>query len=662
MATRAKLPIVPSVAPQNSYPFEFFDLLGIDTYTPDEVASPNRCVYGRNFRLYAPNNALRRTAIAKRTGHAFYSVPVGETADQQLTSTTGAADQSVGLTTWQAQPYTAGANGSLTKIDIRLKNSSGTGPVIVAIYSDSSGPGTLLATSSVVSASITSSYAYISARFIEAPTQVSGTKYWVVAYVQSNGSSVYSWSSNTAATTAKVSTDAGNNWSSTSYALNIKTYVSTSGGVKGQHRFYRSTSSPVEMFAHGTNVYTVNDNTGAVTSIKSGLSSSATIYDWASVNDKTYFANGQDVPQVYNGSTVAAVGGSPPVADNVCVHTNSLWFLQPETNLLTFSEPGNYEIFDVGGFLYVPATKTADPVIKIVSVAGVLYCFTRNTKYLVFGTTAIGSGTMAATANLIIKESPGSKGAVSATAVTRDEESVYFVSDDFHVYSFNGAVDTKLSSERVAAFLRNVATTSTIKIYTDDKKLYVSYTAAGQSANTGRLVWDLVYQEWLSDEETYVGYGITWNSQTDTGQWVLSSSLVGALYYGDTGYNDLGKPIQLDWWSIYMSFGVPAAKHRIKRYYTFLQAETTPCLVDCQIDVDEANSPTSNFVSTEGAGAVWGAFTWGAADWGETNFIRTRIHVAGRSYKTQFRFVQNGVDTPVNLLGFSTYVQPLRPV
>lgn len=655
---------VQNFSPQRLYPFQFFNLLGLDTYNPDELADPRRCVYGRNFRLFAPDaTSTKRVAITKRKGHAFYSVPVGETVDQQITSTTGAADQSVGLITWIGQKFTAGASGSLTKVDVRIKNSaSGTGPLIVAIYSDNSGsPGTLLATSSITSSSITSSYQYLSARFIEAPVVVSTTAYWIVCYIQSDGSNNYKWSSSTSATTAKTSSDSGITWASTSFEMNIKTYVSTSGTTKGIFRYYRSAGSPIQLFAFGTNVYSVNDGTGAVTSIKSGLDSSATLYDWTAVNDKTYFVNGVDAPQSYNGTTVAVVGGSPPTSSQVEVHANCLFLLQPNTNYVVFSDPGVYETFSATSFLYVPSPKTADSVIKMVSVQGVMYFFTRNTKYLLYGT---------ALANFVLKESPATKGAVSASAVCVSEDSTYFMSDDYHIYAFSGGRDTRLSSERVAAILRNTANLSKIKLFVNDKKLYVSYTPTGQTNNQHRLVYDLTFSEWLSDEETYTNYGISWNSQSDTGQFVIASSQVGALYYGDTGYNDLGKPIKFDWWSKYMSFGSPAAKHRIKRYYPFLQGEDGNYTVDCQIDQDNRNSPASNPVNVSTAthrygdsGLVYGSVASGGSGltYGSGVLGPTRITVPGSYHKTQFRFVQAGVDNPVGVLGFMTYILPKQP-
>lgn len=650
-------------SPQTLYPFQFFDLGGLDTTTPDELASPKRCVYGRNFRVFDPDDADTRVASAKRKGHTFYSVPAGETVDQQISSVTGTADQSVGLITWIAQKYTAGANGNLTKAELRLKNTaSGTGPLMVAIYSDSSGsPGDLLATSSVSSSTITGSYQYLGARFIEAPAQVNGTAYWVVAYIQSDGTNNYKWSSTTSATTAKTSPDAGNTWATTSFAMNIKTYVSTSGEVKGLFRYYRTAASPVEIFAHGTDVYTVNDGTGAVTSIKSGLSSSSVTYDWTAVNDKAYFTNGFDNPQVYDGTTVANVGGSPPVADNVELYANHLFLMQPKTNYVVFSDAGIYETFQATSFLYIPSPKTADPAVKMISYGGNLTFLTRNTKYTLFGTDLT---------SFTLREATAKKGAVSPTAVCTDQQFIYFMSGDYHIYAYNGGTDVKLSSERVASILRNTANTTSIKLYVHDKKLFVAYTPSGQTQNQHRLVWDLVFNEWMNDEEVFTNYGTEWNSQSDTGQFVLGSSKVGALYYGDVGYNDVGKPISFEWWSKYMSFGAPAAKHRVKRYYVFLQGYSGNYSVDCQVDQDDLNMPSSNLISTDistykygDAGLIYGSIANGGSGltYGDSTLQPIRIAVPGSFHKTQFRFVESGVDHQVGIIGFTTYVLPKKP-
>lgn len=665
MATKDALTTAQSLkfTPQTLYPFEFFALGGLDMYSPDEVASVNRCVYGQNFRIYNPGSFLERSAIAKRQGHIFYSVPVGETADQQITSTTGAADQAAGLVTWIAQKITAGASGNLTRIDVRLKNSaSGTGPLIVAFYADNSGaPGTLLATSSVPNSSITSSYGYLTARYIEAPAITSSTVYWVVCYVQSDGANSYAWSSSTSATTALTSANSGNSWSATSFEMNVKTYVSMAGGVKGMTRYYRSIANPLTVFAQVSNVYTVNDGTGAVTSIKESLSASATLYDWTTVNNILYFVNGFDSPLEYNGTSVTSAGGSPPVASQVEIYANHLFYLQPNTNYVAFTNAGDYKTIPVTNFIYVPSPDTADPVISMVAYGGNMSFLTRNTKYTLFGTDLT---------SFTVKEATAKRGAVCASAVCTDQQFIYFMSGDYHIYAYNGGTDTKLSSERIQAILKNVANTTDIKLEVHDKKLFVHITPPGQSENEQRLVWDLVINEWMNDENVYTGFGIEWNSQSDTGQWIQASSQVGALYYGDQGYNDVGKPIQIDWWSKYLSYGTPAAYHRVKRHYVYFQGEDGNYSVDCQTDIDNLNSPTSNLVSLNvashlygDAGLVYGSVANGGSGliYGDGVLYPLRLHIPGQSYKTQFRFVNSGVEQPVDILGWTDYVLFKRP-
>ena len=653
--------------PQTLQPFEFFALGGLDMYSPDEIASVNRCVYGKNFRIYNPGSFLERSAISKRQGHIFYSVPVGETVDQQITSTTGASNQTVSTIEWLAQKFTAGATGNLTRLDLNVENvtvgqNSGEGPLMVVLYSDNSGtPGTVLATSSIPNSSLTNSYQYLSARFIEAPAVTSGTVYWVVAYIQSDGAFFYHWSSSTSASTGLTSANAGNSWSAASFEMNLKTYVSTAGGVKGVTRYYRSNASPQTVLAQKTNLYTVNDATGAVTSIQSGLNASTTLYDFETVNNILYFVNGFDSPMEWNGSAVTNAGGSPPVSSQIALYANHLFYLQPNTNFVNFTDAGEYETIDATNFLYVPSPDTADPVISMIPYGGNLQFITRNSKYVLLGTDLT---------SFTVKESTAKRGAVCASAVCTDQQFIYFMSDDYHIYAYNGGTDTKLSSERVQAILKNVANTNDIKLEVHDKKLFVHYTPGGQSENEHRLVWDLVFSEWMNDEDVYTGFGIEWNSQADTGQWIQASTQVGALYYGDIGYNDVGKPIDIEWWSKYLSYGTPAALHRVKRHYVFLQGEDGNYSVDCQVDINNLNSPSSNLVNVDVSSNVYGTFglVYGTVAsggsgliYGDGVLLPQRLSVPGESYKTQFRFVQSGVDNQVDILGWTDYVMFKRP-
>jgi hypothetical protein len=621
-------------------------------YLPDEQSDAQRSPYLRSCRMYAPTDNTKRVAISKRPGHAVYTIPVGEALSTQQVSVTGAADQAMTTGNWIGMPFVAGSTGQLSRVDLNVKNNNnGTGPLIVAIYSDNAGiPGTLLATSSIPQSSMTNAYQYLTARFIEAPSLTNGSTYWIVTYIQADGSGDYKWSSTTTVTTAKTSVG-GTSWNVTTYGMDFKTYIATTGSVKGLTRFYRSTTTPLTLFAFNTDVYSVNDGTGVATSLLSGLDATADFFDWANVNNKVYWCNGINAPRVYDGTTVANAGGSPPSnASQAEVHANRLFWMQPNTNFVSFSDAGSYESIGATSFLYIPAPNTADPAHSMISFQGNLVFFTRNSKFVLYGTDL---------SSFILRESPTKRGAVGAKAVAKDANYIYFMDNDGLIWRYNGATDEALHSERVWPITKNVANNSSFKMYVANRKLFISYRTIGRTTNNHRLVYDLVYQEWLNDEEVYSDMGITLGSQTDTGQVVVGSSQVGALLYSETGTNDMGKPITFEYRTKYFSFGNPAAKHRVKRFYTFLRAQTTNHTVDCQVDADEANSPVHNYISVNAGGSKWGTAVWGSFTWGVLTFLRNRISVGGAAYKHQFRYYQSGVDNQVDLLGHELYVLPM---
>lgn len=634
----------------------YFAMRGLNMYQPDETLPDTNTPFAKNFRLFDPQTEGSRVAISKRLGHTFYSVPVGETDRGNLISTTGAADQSMTTVTQLAQKFTVSASGNLTKVELNIKNdSSGTAPMIVCIYTDSAGsPGTCVATSSIKSADVPAVYAYTGVRFIEAPSVATSTDYWIVAYIQTEGTNNYKWSSTTSATTAKVSTTSGNTWSTTSYALNYKVYVSTDGPVKGQIRFYTSTAAPQQIFAHGTNLYKVTDATGATTSVKSGLNSAATSYKFAAVNDKLYFVNGADTPFVYDGSSTAIAGGSPPVAVSVVLHKNRLFYLTAGTNRVDFTDLGAYETIGSTNFLYVPSPKTADPVIAMVSYQDNLVFFTKTTKYILYGSDFN---------SFVLKESTAKTGAAGLNAVCRDDNFIYFLSYS-GLHKFNGGSD-QLLSEKIDPLLSQIADFQTVRLAVADDKVHIHYKKSGDAVEADCLMFDLKYNEWLHDTDCYTKDMNTWESQTDTQQILASSSRVGQLFYYGQGYSDLGRPIDFEYRTKYFSFDHPSRKHRIKRLYPYLRAGESNYNLTLQIDADYANNPTNYTVplySTTstiwGGGSAWG----GGYIWGGNILQPTRLTIPGQNRLHQIRFKQYGAENPVKIIGFTIYSKMRRAV
>lgn len=640
-----------------------FQFKGLNLVDPDELSDNFESPYAVNFRVFAPKDATKRVAISKRNGYAKYSIPVGETVDTVQTSVTGAADKTITTSTWLAMPFTVSSASRLSKVETKVKNNnSGTGPLIVSIYTNvSSAPGVLLATSSIPASTLTSSYVYDEARFINAPLLSTSTTYWIVAYIQSDGTNDYKWSGTTTVSTALSSSNAGGTWSATAYGLNFKTYLSTDGYVKGLHRFYSSAAAAIQLFAFGTVLYSVNDSTGAITSVKTGLNTNATYYDFATVNNKEYYANGVDAPRVYDGATDAAVGGSPAISDNVELHANRLFYKSvADPNKIIFSDAGTYETFGATSFLYVPSPNTADPLLKIISYQNNLICFTRNRKYVLYGTDLT---------SFLLRESPAKKGASSATAIASDGNFVYFLSDD-GVYKYNGGTDI-LISKKVEPLLANMASKTDVKMAIFDNKIWLYYRPSGQSSKLDVLVYDTVYGTWLHDTNVNIEDATNWTSQTDTRRFITGSSIMGQLYYGETGTSDLGKGIAFEYRTKYFSFGHPAAKHRLKRLYPHLRGQSGNYTLTLQIDADEQNSPLSSVLSLSSniytygqTGLKWGTVANGGsgATYGAGVLALPRLPVGGSARKHQVRLLQAGVNNPVDFLGLSMYIMQQRVV
>ncbi len=638
----------------------FYNLGGLDLYSPDELMKDNNSPYARNFRVFNDDTLANRVAISKRKGHTRYSAVVGETKNTDQASTTGASTVQFGNITWIAQKFVPSATNNLSKVTIRLKNSaSGTAPIIVTINANSSGnPGTVLATSSIDQTALTTSYAYYDCRFVEAPSLTSGATYWIVIHQQSEGTGLYDISTTTTATNAKTSTNSGNTWTADAYDINFETYLSPGGGVIAVHRFYRTNASPETLFvannATGVGLYKVNDSTGAVTQITVTLTASASHYEFVNVDNKCYFVNGVDNPKVYNGTTVSDMGGSPGVNKSIRLHKQAL-FLLNNNNKVIYSTPDALETFDATAYIYVPAPNTADYVLYMETFQDNLVLMTRKTKFILYGQN-VNSFTL--------RESTSIKGVVGQKAAFKYESFIYFVADDYNVYAFNGGTDKAIGTN-IMRQLQQVSDITGVILIVENGQLRVYYTPSGSSQPISCLLDNLDYFQWCHDTEVYVKCAISLTSQTDTGQLITGSSRVSRLMYGDTGTSDLGKPILFDYWTKYFSFGHPSRKHRLKRLYPVFRAGEGSYYANVDIDADYLNSPSRNPVFLGTDAATWGGGdTWGGgALWGGNElFTPPRLNVPGQNTRHQIRFSQYGVDNPVSVLGFSTYTKLRRPI
>lgn len=624
---------------------------GYNSFDANDVVKVNQPVYLTDNRIPTLGRA------GTRRGSDFYSVPAGEAANTAQTSTTGAGNQSFSVTTRLAAKVTTSAAGRLTRVDLNLRNTaSATGPVMVEVRADSGGsPGALLATSSVAASTPTSSYAYCTARFIEAPALANATVYWYVVYIQDDGTNSYQWSSTSVATTSKTSSNSGVSWSAASFSLNIKTYLSTDSPTLGIHRAYKSTGTRTSLLAHGTDVYTVNDATGALTSIKSSLNASATRYEFVTVNDTVYYVNGVDAPRKWDFTTEAAASGSPAVSSTMIVHKNMAFYVDAANpTRVFFSNPGSFETFTSTDFVYVPAPKSPDPITKLAILNDNLVIFTRRTKWVLYGSNI---------SNMILRKATGTKGCASPDSVQVTRNYIYFASDD-GFYAFNGSTD-KLLSESVTG--EYAATPDRVNFGSGlwNGRYYIFHMQPGDAHNTACWVYNIQQDSIESlDLGTFIMKTMVWEGAIDNNQFLQASNLVGAIYYAEqpsNSYNNLGRPLSWEIRLRYEYFDNPAALKQLKRWYPRFKAQSGNYTVFCQIDKDFADAPSTGFVYLRGDGSLWGSFVWGSFTWGSTAVIEPRLNVPGSAQHIQRRYKRSGVNMPVEYRGESLYYKLRRP-
>lgn len=649
-AKRTTKPI-PSLSSQVST-FEFNDYSkGMNSYISNDAL--DTAVKMKMWRLAQDGRIPTLGEYETRKGFDYYSDAAGETEDQTLTSTTGAADKSFGTVDYLAQKFTAGATARLTKVQVRLKNDAAAqGTVLVEIYSDNSGePGTLLARSSIASSDITSSYAYLTARFPDAPTITSATVCWIVVRTQDVGSGSYKWSSTTSATTAMVSANSGGTWSSTSYALNFKQHYGTAGGAKGKHYAIKSDGTTKTLFVQGTTLYSIDSSTGALSTVKSGLNASATHYRFVTVNDTVYYVNGYDGLRKWNFTTESQVSATNYT--HICIHKGLMFLVtSDDPNKIVFSNFADYETYTSTDFFYAPAPKTGDPTTAILSLNGYLFIWTRNNKYILFGSDN-------ATFNL--DEAPDQKGTYSQETVTADQNFAYYLADDGVRYT-NGT-DTKLLSLNVYQDLRELPNKEDALLAVHKGRLYVWYATAGNSFNNCCYVINLNFECVEShDTNAYVARAVINNDD----ELLVASSVVGQVWYQELESNDYtngGGDINFLLATHFLPFGSPANKKEVRYWKPRFGAQSDNYFVDCLYGYDLRDSlTTQSQPDVQGVGNVWGDSdtVWGSFTWGTTAEVQPDLRIPGSYRRIKIAYQHYATRQPIRFLGHTFVVQSRR--
>lgn len=656
IARRATRPIPRTGSPRSSYEMNDYSLGMNDFLSNDKFPLKDRD--SNWWRLAQDARIPTFGEYGNRKGFDFHSAAVGETIDVQQTSTTGAADQDFSETARFAKKITFTTTGRCNRLDINLKNSAAaTGTVIIELWSNVSGaPGVLLARSSIAASDIDTSYGYEVARLVEAPA-VTATDYWVVGYVQATSSGSYKVSSTTNASTGLTSTDSGATWAASSEDYNVKAYLATDSISKGLHRAYKSDGTAVTLLAHGTTLSSVNEVTGALTSIKTGLNSSATHYRFVTINDIVYYINGFDGLRKWNFTTESQVSATNYT--HLTDHKGLLFLVtKDDPNKMIWSNFGDYETFTSTDLQYIPSPKTGDPITAILPLNGYLLIWTRNNKYILSGDD---------NATFRLDEAPDQKGTFTQETVAWDKNFAYYLSDD-GVYRTNGS-EAQLLSENIYKTILELPNKDEACMVVNKGRLYLWYTTDGASANSNCYVWNLNFSSKSDtveshDNNAYVTRAIT--AYNDDNALLVASSLIGQVYWQELDSNDntnLGGDIEFELDTHYMMFESPAVLKEIRHWVPRFKAQSGNYTIDVEYAYDlRDNWQTYSSPSVLGSGYLWGDAdtVWGAFTWGTSAETQANLYVPGEYRRIALRYKHYATRQPQVFLGHSLVVESRR--
>lgn len=293
-------------------------------------------------------------------------------------------------------------------------------------------------------------------------------------------------------------------------------------------------------------------------------------------------------------------------------------------------------------YRYVPRPHNGSPVVDFIGFQNAITVFTQDKKYIVDGYDT-GSYTM--------RESTGSKGAVSSNSVAVDENFVWFVAGD-GFYKYNGSADEKISTPISTIFdacprkgdIRPVVWKNQVRFY---------MAASGSAWNNICMIYDKDLEEWMMDTNVYVKDALWLNDLNDSQQLLEFSSTIPAIYLAEQGYNNLGAPIDFEYRFTYDSMKTPGQKKRIKRFVPIMQGVDTTFPITLAMDKDFEDSPKIKTLILSTNGSVLNSFHLGDGTLlgGSKSFKPQRQSYSGYAYYWQFRLMRRAVNNRVAFVG-----------
>ena len=350
-----------------------------------------------------------------------------------------------------------------------------------------------------------------------------------------------------------------------------------------------------------------------------------------------------------------------PVADFIENHKERIWVLKNnnlKSSVLDLSVDGeHFNDFDTANNaveINVPSGK-GDTGTALFSLGDQLYIFQKKAIWGLYGSSP---------SDFALRNITNEIGCANRKTLVEFDNYVIFLSQSNDIYFFDGSNLKNISDGLVKNSIREWTNKTNICATLWDNKYIISYTPSGQANNTEALYYDLVRQKWGKFTNLYAGVWSVWGGGNDDNEVYFGSSNQGTIYKWDDGTNDDGYEIPFLYDTASIGFGANTNDKIAKKFYLQLLSQGDYNLSVTQI-TDLTDTETSVDINLAGGTiSLWDVALWDVDVWSDEGTLLTERlpQFQGQAKYFKYRFENNGLDEPVEILGMTstTRIRKLR--
>jgi len=441
------------------------------------------------------------------------------------------------------------------------------------------------------------------------------------------------------------------------------TALTGSTGIYGLMPYYKSGGSNELLVASHTTIQSINTGTGAFTSLKTSLTTNEYTIG-KQFKNILVITKLSDAPLKYDGSTIAALGGSPPTCPLQEVHKNYHFLAGNATykSRLYYSNVADNETWTALDFVDV-APDDGDVITGLHSTLDALIIFKRYNVYVLYG----DSPTYVEGLTLWrIKKASTDTGAINQQSIVQINKNLVYPSSNLGVQAFGGSISSEtiefdsLSSRLLSKDITptygalNLSRLGQACAINFDYKYILAVPNGSSVSNNYNLVYDYLNSCWYFWNIPANCFTAFRTGGVDT--LYFGSPTTGFVYkYTPSTYTDAGTAINAYYYTKDYNLGSSTKDKEFYKFYVTLNKSSDFTLTIEPI-IDMETSAGEYSIPSQSDSSVWGTMIWGTSGWGGATSHPSDAQIMNNRGKfIRFKFSNNTNNQTFRLRDLSLY-------